>query len=291
MSVVDAHLHVFRAVSDRYPRDVHELFPADLDAPVERYVETMEEHHVDHAVLVPLSPHDGYLRECLRRYPGRFAGIGVHDPRSPDPVGDLRRRARESGIQGLRLHHLGEPTAPDPEALETFPLLEAMAADGHKLWFYGSPEQLGLLGGVLARLPDLVVVLNHLGFCQQGYLRDEHGRPRIPTKLPPPTLPAVVAYAAHPNVYVHFSGEYAFSRLPFPYPDLTATVRAVHAAYRRRMLWASDYPWIVREPGYGPQLDLVDSYLPDLPTGEREAIMGGTARDLFGFAATGCATG
>jgi len=30
--VVDCHVHVFAAASDRFPRDVHELYPAELEA-------------------------------------------------------------------------------------------------------------------------------------------------------------------------------------------------------------------------------------------------------------------
>ncbi len=48
-----------------------------------------------------------------------------------------------------------------------------------------------------------------------------------------------------------------------------------------RMLWASDYPWIKQIPGYEPQLELVDHYLPNLTLEERAAIMGDTAARLF----------
>ena len=40
--VVDAHLHVFAAASDRFPRDVHELYPAELEASVESLLAAME---------------------------------------------------------------------------------------------------------------------------------------------------------------------------------------------------------------------------------------------------------
>lgn len=284
MATVDAHLHVFRAVSERYPRDTHELFPAELDAPVDGFLEVMDEHGIDHAVLVPLSPHDDYLRETLARYPDRFAGIGVHDPSSTDPVAELHQRVGDVGIRGLRVHELGKSGEHDAQALPTLPLLQAVHDAGQLLWFYGSPEQLDLLGRVLEELPDLQVVLNHLGFCPQGYVKDEHGRPRVPTELPPPTLPIVERYAAFPGVRVMFSGQYAFSQEPFPYPDLTSTIERVYAAFGAdRLLWASDYPWIVEVPGYGPQLELVDRHLPGLSENERAAIMGGNAARLFGF--------
>ena len=81
--VVDAHTHVFAPVSERFPRDVHELFPAEREAPAEALLAEMERAGVDRAVIVPLSPHDEYVRDVLARHPGRFAAIGV--ARLPGP--------------------------------------------------------------------------------------------------------------------------------------------------------------------------------------------------------------
>jgi predicted TIM-barrel fold metal-dependent hydrolase len=283
-TIVDAHLHVFIPPSDRYPRDVEELYPAEMEAPVEWLLEVMDGAGVDRAVLVPLSSHDEYLRACLERFPGRFAGIGVHDPASADPVAALRRRVEETGIQGLRVHHLGDPAAPAVEALETFPLLAGLADEGLKLWFYAAPDQLGLLPAVLDALPDLQVVLNHLGFCPQGYRIDQYGRPHIDVELPPPTLSAVLGLARFANVHVMLSGQYAFSREPWPYRDLEPVVAAVYRAYgAERLLWASDFPWIVREPGYDRQLALVDELLPGITPAERAAILGESALRLLRF--------
>jgi L-fuconolactonase len=283
MSVVDGHLHVFRAASARYPRDVHPLFPAEREATVDDLLARMEAAGVERAVLVPLSPHDGYVRECLERHPGRFAAIGIQDPSSLS-VEEFRRRVETAGLQGLRLFSLGDAEVGDVEALPSFPLLAALADGGHKLWFYSTPDQLALLERVLERLPHLAVVLNHLGFCPglgpMGV--DEWGRPRFELDLPASTLPRVLSLRRFRGVHVMFSGEYAFSQERYPYDDLTGTVRAVYDAYGAdRMLRASDFPWIVDEPGYAETLALVDHFLPDLGEDERAAIRGGTATRLF----------
>lgn len=284
MHIVDGHLHLFKQASKTYPRDVHDLFPADLEAPVEDYLAVMDAAGVAQAVLVPLSPHDDYVAECLRRFPGRFAAVGVHDPAAVDPAADLRRRREDSGLQGLRVHRLGSPQTGDPEQLELFGVLAALQQEGMVLWLYPGPDQLALLPAVLERLPQLDVMLNHLGFCQQGFPVDEHGRPRISTPLPPPTLEQVVDLARFPRVNVMLSGQYAFSQQPYPYDDLQGVVTAVYQAYGAdRLMWASDYPWIAAEPGYQAVLDLVDHFLPDLSEAERAAVLGGTATRLFSF--------
>jgi L-fuconolactonase len=286
VTVVDGHTHVFLRPSERYPRDVHPLFPAELEAPVEGLLETMRLSGVDKAVLVPLTPHDEYVAECLHRHPGTFAGIAVHDHSSPPDPEALRRRLSRHGFRGLRVHDLGGTADDDAEQLELYPVLQALAVDGHVCSFYAPAAQLELLEGVLERLPSLAVVLNHLGFAKpDDYEVDEHGRPRIATELPPPTLPTVERLARFDGVHVMISGEYAFSREDRPYADLAEVVRRLYRAYGAgRLMWASDYPWIAEEPGYAPQLALVDHYLPELAAAERAAILGeGAARRLYGL--------
>jgi predicted TIM-barrel fold metal-dependent hydrolase len=258
------------APSERYPRDVAPVYPGDLEIPVEQLLAAMSGAGVERCVLVPLSHHDEYLRECLRRYPGVFAGVGVHHPSL-----DYRRRVEESGLQGVRVHDLDG----------AFGLLETLAELGHVLWCYVPEEQFALLEQMLEELPDLKVVLNHLGFpVPPSFEPDEHGRPDIRTPLPPPTLPFVQGLARFGGVHVMLSGQYAFSREPFPHDDLVPTVHALYEAFgAQRMLWASDFPWIRSEPGYERQVELPGHALPDLTPDERDAIFGGTVSRLFRF--------
>jgi predicted TIM-barrel fold metal-dependent hydrolase len=201
-------------------------------------------------------------------------------------VANLRRRVEKMGIQGLRLFSLGDPEA-DPESEPIFPVLAAMAELGVKLWFYGEEAQVRLLDRILDLLPELVVVINHLGFCPSIWdeMRvDEHGRPRFEVALPPDSLATVEGLSRHPNVYVHMSGQYAFSQVPYPYEDLIGVTERIHRAFGAgRMMWASDYPWIAVETGYGDTLALVDHQLPGITADERAAIRGGTAARLFRF--------
>ena len=203
MPTIDAHLHVFEAVSDQFPRDVFEpLTPPDRSAPAEALLAHMERAGVDQAVVVAVSHHDEYLKHVLATYPKRFAGVSVIAPSAPDPVTDLYRRVETLGIQGLRVFALGDPDAP-PESQPLFPLLAAMAELGVKLWFYAEVAQVVLLDRLMDLLPDLVVVMNHLGFCPSIWdeMRvDEHGRPRFDAALPPASLDTVVGLARHSNV-------------------------------------------------------------------------------------------
>ena len=287
MAVVDAHLHLFKAVSDEYPRDTYPpMTPPERDEDAATYIEIMDSAGVDHSVIVALSAHDQYLGYLNRHHADRFATVGVIDEDAPDQVADLERRIDESGLQGLRLFNLGDEDVA-PEDLPLFPLLEAMARHGVKVWFYSNTGQVELLDRVLGLLPELVVVMNHLGFCPNIWDEiaiDDDLRPRFDIELPPDSLDVVTRLARRENVYVHLSGMYAFTHEAYPYPDLQPVVDRIHSAFGSdRLLLASDYPWIRENPGYAETLALVDHYLRDLPDAERDAIRGGNAERLFRF--------
>ncbi len=288
MDVVDAHLHLFKALSDEYPRAVFDgMVPPEREETAARLLEAMDAAGVDRAVICALSEHDRYLVEVLDQYRGKFAGVAVHDFEDPDPLSTLRGRI-DAGIEGVRFYGLeGEPGS-DPESLAVFPVLAAMRDAGMKTWFYGPADQVALLDGCLDLLPGLKVVLNHLGFLPNMHLEmrvDEHRRPRFNMPLPPPGLEVVEALAAkHPSVHVHLSGHYAFSGAPYPYRDLQETTGRIHAAFgAERMLMASDWPWIREEPGYPETLGVVDQLLGGISADERDMIRGGTAMSLFNF--------
>jgi L-fuconolactonase len=281
MTVVDAHLHVFAARSERFPRDVHELYPAELEATADELLAKMERAGVDHAVLVPLSHHDEYLNYSLEQFPGRFAAIGLQPP-GPIDVEDYRRRRQSVGLQGIRLFALGEPGATRARDLATWPLLAELARTGDKLWFYGAKEQMALLELVLDELPELTAVLNHLGFWPSALGVDEHGRPRFEATYTAEGLEAVRSLARYPRVFVLMSGMYAFSAEPPPYDDLRPVTSGILDAFGpRRVLLATDFPWIVDEPGYAETLAAHDAHLAGLDEADRARIRGENALELF----------
>lgn len=285
MTTVDGHAHVFKALSETYPRADHPMYPPHLEAPVEGLLSIMDTCGVEKAILVALSPHDEYLSECLSAHPDRLTGIGVLDPDRSGDADEVHRRFAETGIRGLRVHHLGPTGASRPDELEVWPVLRALHELGGVVWLYVPADQLKELSMVLDHLPGLRVVLNHLGWpLPDEFEIDPLGRPAIKGPVPPPTLETVRALSIHPSVNIMVSGQYAFSREGFPFADLADVVRTIYEKYGAgRMLWASDYPWIKQIPGYEPQLGLVDHYLPNLAPEERADIMGDSAARLFGL--------
>lgn len=276
--IVDAHTHVFLSASDDPERTVDELAPVEREAPVDLLERQMRDANVDGAVLVPLGPEDGYVSGVARAYPGRFASIAVAAPGEDDP-GGIARRLDAGGFSGLRMFGLAGDLAERPPWLG---VLERLAVDGRVLWLYPRAEHLPTVAAVADRVAELRIVLNHTGFTQAGIGRDDYGRPRIDGPVPQPHEAQVLALSRHPNVLVVLSGAYGFSRLEYPYPDVAEVVRRTADAFGTdRLMWGSDFPWVVDRPGYRACLELIHHHLPGLSPTERAAVLGDNIRRVL----------
>jgi L-fuconolactonase len=283
--MVDGHAHVFGPAGST-GRSLHELTPPDRSAPVEELLALMTRAGVSHAVLVPVDTADDVVADALARYPGRFAGVAVATDTElgragTAPVRALYARRARWPFAALRTSWLGDPARPIADS-PAMPLLRALAADGIVLWSYLPPDQFVLLEQLVTALPELRVVLNHLGFCPHDMRVDEHRRPRFDYPFPAELVRRLERLADAPGVHVMVSGQYALSTAEPPYPDLFAVTRRLAAGYGpERLLWASDHPWPSRLPGYYALPSLVDAALPDLDPAGRARVLGGTARALF----------
>ena len=292
--MIDAHVHVFAKASREFPREVSDALPAGREESAETLLGLMEEHAVERATLVQiggtsLETH-AYLRHCLRTYPDRFKGIGlVPDPRRPEDHMD--RLAEDGGIVGFRLHEIGgplDPTAPmDVRTFTTYPFWKHAAERDYIVWLYPRAAEAHLTPFLLDAFPELTVVFNHLMICppEGSMTTDEQGRPRMIrrtfTNDQPLTRHNTLGLAQFPNVCVKLSGQYAFSQEPYPYLDL----RRWHSELviemgADRCMWATDFPWIQEDPGYGKLTRVIDELLPDLDDAGRALIMHGTARRM-----------
>ena len=289
MNVIDSHLHLFKAYSKDYPRPIHPgLADEEREVVAQELIVEMEKAGVDKAIVVPLGPEDHYISELLKEYPGKFATVGIYDTDAPDQAENLDQRIEESSIQGIRVGFVDLEASPDddPEKYAMFPVFKLMAERRLKAWFYAEPRQVEMFDRVLERLPELEAIFNHCGFMVSldNLSIDQHARPHFNTQIPPTTLDLLECIAANPKTYVHFSGQYAFSHDPYPYPDMNSVSKRLLKIFGpERILWASDFPWILKIPGYVEQLELVEKLLPDITQKERELIQGGNAKRLFHF--------
>ncbi len=291
---IDAHVHVFARASAEFPRETSDWLPPDREEPVSKLLKEMEAHRVGRAVLVQIGgtslEHHAYLLHCLKTYPRRFLGIGLIPPDIPSAADHMDRLTDGTGVIGFRLSSLGGPRDPldriDIREFRTYPIWKRAAEKDYVLWLYPRSGEAHLVPFLLEAFPQVRVVFNHLFICpgKGKFSIDAKGRPRVDTPVPPMTRYATMRLNQYENVTGHLSGQYAFSREPWPYRDLAGWHSQLLRAFgANRLMWATDFPWIAEDPGYGPLTRLMDELLPDLTEHERADIMGGTAQRFLRF--------
>ena len=285
--MIDAHVHVFAKVSAEFPRVVSSNMPPEQEATAEQLLETMAACGVEKATLIQIggTEHEqhAYLLHCLKNYPDRFRGIGlVADLEHPEDPMD--RLAGDGGIIGFRLFSIGGERDPlasmDVRRFAAYRVWKHAAEKNYVIWLYPPAAENHCVPYLMDAFPELTVVYNHMAFCpgEGSFRHDEKGRPRIDLPIPPLTRYNTLGLYQYPNVCVKLSGQYAFSKEPFPYGDLAgwhATLLKTFGA--GRLMWATDSPWILGDPGYQPLTRVIDRLLPNLTDAERALIMGGTA--------------
>ena len=294
MTRIDAHLHVFTKVSPEFPRETTPVCPAEREEPVEKLLAEMEQHQIAQAVLVQIGgtslAQHRYLLHCLRAYPEQFLGIGLIPPAHPSPAAFMTELASHPGIIGFRLSELGGPrdifAKMNVREFKTYPIWQCAAERDYVLWLYPRAIDAHLLPYLIQEFPQVRVVLNHLGMTpgKGKFSWDEKGRPRIQVTGYNLAMHTTYRLARFENVTVHLSGQYAFSNADFPYQDLAGWHRSLLNDFgARRLMWATDFPWILEDPGYGALTTVIEKLLPNLAASELADIMGGTAKRFLRF--------
>lgn len=292
---IDSHLHVFAKASAEFPRETSDLLPADREEPVEKLMAQMDAYGIDQAMLVQMAgataPQHAYLRHCLKTYPKKFLGIGlIPSHLFASPENHMDRLTDGTGIIGFRLNTVGGPLDPfapiDIRTFDVYPIWKHAAERDHVLWLYVRSRDAHLLAYLTDAFPQVRVVINHLGVCPgEGKFRwDEKGRPQIETPGYNPAFHTTHRLSRYENVAIHLSGQYAFSKEAYPYRDLAGWHQGLLSRFgSRRLMWATDFPWILEDPGYGPLTKIIEESIPGIPPHELDDIMGGTAQRFLRF--------
>lgn len=294
MPRIDAHLHVFTKVSDQFPRETTPVCPAEREEPAEKLLSEMEKHEIDQAVLVQMAgtnlAQHGYLLRCLKNYPKRFLGIGLIPQGHPNPAEHMAQLTDDTGIIGFRLSTFGGPrdifAKMDVRAFETYPIWKYAAEHDCVLWLYPQAIEAHLLPYLIQAFPQVRIVLNHLGMTpgKGKFSWDELGRPQIQVTSYNLAMHTTYRLARFENVNVHLSGQYAFSKEAFPYQDLAGWHRSLLNDFGpKRLMWATDFPWILEDPGYGELTTVVEKLMPNVTESELADIMGGNAKRILRF--------
>jgi predicted TIM-barrel fold metal-dependent hydrolase len=135
--------------------------------------------------------------------------------------------------------------------------------------------KLDLGAALIARNPDTVVVIDHLGLLQPF-------KPPAPAE-PWADLPKVLALAKHKNARIKISGACTLSHRPFPYDDIWDPVmRIIDAFGLDRCMWGTDW---TRATALLTYAQGVDAFLATnrLSDSDRATLMGGTVQKVYGW--------
>ncbi|MBT3267299.1 amidohydrolase [Candidatus Poribacteria bacterium] len=269
MRIIDPHLHVWGDGAE---------FPfAEGRTPTARadtnfLIECMDAAGVAGALIIQPIVYrfdHRYVSGALRDEPGRFKGMCLVDPQHADPVGELARW-RDEGYIAVRVN---PGLFPDGQGLgsDLGHQLYAAAGDlGMRVGFLVSPSHFDAIDALCQASPETVAVIDHFGHCRSSAGENAE-------------FEDLVALSRHPNLHVKLSQFPRASRVDWPYADLHPWISRLLDAYgAERLMWATDFPFIVEQCGYTEGLTLFTEHAPGIEHETMQQLLAGTAEAVFG---------
>jgi L-fuconolactonase len=273
-AVVDAHLHVWDLERSEYSWLTPELGPLYATYTPEQAQAELAAAGIASAVLVQAedSERDTELMlEAADRHPW-IAGV-VGWVRLDDTAAAERRLERWSGEPRLcGVRHLVHDDPRDdflalPAVRASLALLaeRAIPFDVPDAW----PRHLAATADLAAALPDLRVVVDHLGKPPFGGAGWERWRAML------------AAVAARPNTVAKVSGLQVPGR-PFTVAEVRPAWEAALELFGpARLMWGSDWPLTVLVGGYQQAWEVTSSLVAELSPDEQAQVMGSTAVAVY----------
>ena len=262
--VFDAHVHLWESSEEKYRFDPEFGLPPIQAAPLAGLLETMAENGVSRAALIQPGNYGfdaSLIADRIAQFPRHFVGLGMVDPRKPDVADRLSHWVKTRHLAGVRV--LGSWLG----AQYLLQLWQRAAELQVALSFLTGPIDLSQLLAWLNQMPPTPVIIDHFG---HRHLEDRAHCQQL------------LDLAGFPHVYVKMSGLYTLSHLPHPHPDANWLIQAVIDAFGPdRLMWASDYPYIVDTCGYAACLDFFHFHLPNTTQEDRDWICGKTAQKIW----------
>jgi predicted TIM-barrel fold metal-dependent hydrolase len=230
----DCHVHLFGPFA-RYPLDRRRLYTPD-PALASDLLAMLNGAGVARAVLVQPSAYgtdNRCMLDAMADYPRRLRGVVVIDPDIAEPE---LARMHALGVRGTRLNLA---TAGGTSGDETARLVERLAAKiaplGWHLQVFVTLDIIAAIAPLVRRLP-VDVVFDHMGLAQAA------------RGVAQPGLSTLVELMQTGRVWVKLSGTYRVSDDIYGNAHVSALARALIAANRDRVVWASDWPHIGFHP-------------------------------------------
>ncbi|CAL1355092.1 unnamed protein product [Linum trigynum] len=279
--IIDSHLHVWASpeeAADKYP-----YFPGQeptLPGHVDFLLQCMEEAGVDGALIVQPINHKfdhSLVTSVVKKYPTKFVGCCIANP-AEDGVGinQLELLVVEDGYRAVRFNPYLWPSGQkmtNDVGKALFRRAGELGVPVGFMCFKGLNLHIAEIEELCTEFPSTPVLMDHLGFCKPPTNDEERA-----------ALSNLLQLSRFPQVYVKVSALFRVSRTQSPYEDLSTLVSQVVSSFgAKRVMWGSDFPYVVPECGYKGAKDAVSCLASQVPLSdtEKEWVMGRTVMQLF----------
>ena len=269
---IDAHVHVWTLGAPPFTHndDMSTQRP-EYPGLVEDLIRYMDLNKIDRTVLIQCMYHgydNSYMCDGLRRFPERLHGVALLDPLQPDAAEKLERLYREHGVQGMRLYPIRDRDASWLSSAAQDDLWDRARRLGVPFTWFGRCHQIPLLEPMLARFPEVEVIVDHLGepVLSEGLDGD---------------FRLLLEAAKYPNLYVKATRIDGISAQPWPHEDVHPHIKAIYEAFGpERMLGCSGFP---ENPQRGEAVGfrVIEEGLDFLAAADKAWILGKTADALY----------
>ena len=276
--IVDSHVHVWRIDPDRYPLGPTapnwNSYP-DEEGTAEELLEEMDVHGVDRTVLIQCSWStwdNGYIADCVARYPGRFIGQGLIDPQAADNAAKAHYWIAQRGLAGFRFHPIYYPNEKILTGERNQELWEQIAALGAVVQLQLRPPFADQAAFLAERFPTMALIIDHMGYPQVA-----EGEA---------SFQPIIDLARFQNVHIKLSDVAGRSQERFPYRDVHGFIQRLLQVFgSERMVWGTGYPGRHRIkhqwPTLAQELRLIREGLPFLTNADKEQVLGATASRIW----------
>ena len=276
--MIDAHLHLWDLQRSAYSWITPDHGPLHTTITAERAAGELAAVGVDRAVLVQAEDSVAdteFLLEVAAEHDWVAGVVGWVQLDAPDvAAAQLDRFATDPAFRGVR-HLVHDDPRDDflalPSVRTSLGLLaeRGLPYDVPDAW----PRHLGATADLAGALPELTVVLDHLG-------KPPHGRPDLPA-----WREQFAAVAARPNTVAKVSGLQVRGE-PFTAAGIRpAWETALELFGPDRLLVGSDWPMTLLTAGYAGTWEVMAELLGELTEEEQGKILEGTARRVYRLSA------
>ena len=270
--VVNGAEHAW-VVNTQYPMS-KELAVCPTSIPDHEYsagflLSEMKTYKVDHVVISHVCYYgrdNTYASYCVKKYPGRFAAIGLlvghrlHAPDDKENPSRLERLIKDDGLIGLRLSPIYNRDVVWLNDPVCYPLWKKAEQLGATFNIFLAPHQVGQVADMAGRFPGVNVVIDHIAMIDIT-APDSAG------------FGPLLDLVKFPNVYVRTSLHNPSKTKEMPYRDVWPFLRRMYDRFGpRRLVWANFFEY-----------QIMKDMIPFFTAEDKEWILGRTAHRLYGF--------